>query len=114
MKVLNGRIKANLPCVIGLKTLDATNSRIVIETNGLEKLTVKGRAILKYDELIEFQPMFITVKQARDLIKHTYREEKVDEIKSKEEKKNNKIKNEIKVGEVKDFEFLKLLVGGKR
>jgi len=121
MKVLNGRIKANIPCVIGLRTLDATNSRIIIEANGLEKLTTKGRAILKYDEMTEFQPMFITVKQARKLIKHTYIEKEIPKVESKvlpkatniKPKKIETVNEKEKVGQVEDFSFLQVLKGGK-
>jgi len=105
-KIINGRIKANIPGVIGLKTLNDLNSRIIIDEGGLEKLRGRGHGILKYSDTTEFQSMFLTVQQARELIKHTYRKE---EIKAKTESKSK-----IKAGEVKDFEFLKLLVGGKK
>lgn len=106
-KIINGRIKANIPCVIGLKTLNDINSRIIIDEGGLEKLRGRGHGILKYSNTTEFQSMFLTVQQARELIKHTYRKEDTKIIKSK-------ITRKEKIGEVKDFEFLKLLAGGKK
>ncbi|MBS4538233.1 DNA translocase FtsK [Clostridium sp. D2Q-11] len=90
-KVLNGRIKANVPSVIGLKTMNEINSRIIIDHSGLEELKGMGHGIYKFDKEIEFQSMNISSGTARDLIKHTY-------INKKEE---NKPKN---TGELpKDF-----------
>lgn len=101
-KVINGRIKANIPCAVGLKTLNELNSRIIIDESGLEKLRGKGHGILKYSDITEFQSMFLTVQQARDLIKHTYRKEK--QIKPKKTEK---------IGEVENFNFLKILGSDK-
>lgn len=104
-EILNGRIKANIPCAIGLKTLNEVNSRIIIDEGGLEKLRGKGNGLLKYEELIEFQSMYITNEQARGLVRHTYIEKSV-KITKEEEKEE--------VAEIKDFGFLKALEGGKK
>lgn len=106
-KIVNGRIKANIPCIIGLKTMNGTNSRIIIDEEGLQELRGKGHGILKYGDMTEFQSMYLSVKQARDLIKHTYRKEE-DLIITK-----SKITRVEKIGEVEDFSFLKVLKGGK-
>lgn len=103
-QIINGRIKANIPAVIGFKTLNNTNSRIIIDENGLEELKGKGHGIFKFDEMIEFQGMFLTPTQARELIKHTY----VEEVKEESQK------SEEKAGQVEDFGFLKMLIGGKK
>lgn len=102
MKILNGRIKANVPCVIGLKTINGTNSRIIIDQEGLEKLRGEGHGLLKYSNFTEFQSFYITNQEARDLVKHTY----VD--------KNPPAKKKEGPKEIKDFEFLEAIVGGKK
>jgi len=105
-KILNGRIKANISTIIGLKTMNSVNSRIIIDQDGLEKLRGKGHGILIYKEQKEIQAMNLTPQQARDLLKPYYRKESnVVQLKKKEANK---------VGEIKDFEFLKTLVGGKK
>lgn len=45
--VVTGLVKANIPVTLGLKTVTAVNSQIIIGKNGLEKLRGKGHGILK-------------------------------------------------------------------
>ncbi len=86
-KILNGRIKANVPGIIGLKTMNSLNSRIIIDEDGLEKLRGQGHGLLKYGELTEFQSMFLTPKSAKELVKHTYVEKVIKEKKKEVMKK---------------------------
>ena len=68
--VLNGRIKANVTVVAGLKTKDSVNSRIILDETGLERLRGKGHGLLKVGgDTIEFQAMNITTGEAKELIK---------------------------------------------
>lgn len=71
-KVLNGRIKANVPSVLGLKTINDMNSRIIIDHIGLEKLKGKGHGIFKHGGEVEMQCPYLSVEKCRELIKHTY------------------------------------------
>lgn len=72
-KVINGRIKANVPTVIGLKTKDNLNSRIIIDESGLENLRGEGHALFQFnDEIKEIQCFFIDVDTSVEYIKHTY------------------------------------------
>lgn len=71
-KVLSGNIKANVTTVIGLKTLNGTNSNIIIGETGLEKLRGKGHGQFKRGNITEIQAPYIDVEQCRELIKHTY------------------------------------------
>lgn len=71
-KVLNGRIKANVSSVLGLKTMNDTNSRIIIDHNGLETLRGKGHGIFKRGAETEIQCPYLSVSDCRELIKHTY------------------------------------------
>lgn len=67
--VLNGRIKANVTVVAGLKTKDSLNSRIILDESGLERLRGKGHGLLKCGgNTIEFQAMNISTKEAKELI----------------------------------------------
>jgi S-DNA-T family DNA segregation ATPase FtsK/SpoIIIE len=71
--VLNGRIKCNITNVLGMTTIDATNSRIIIDTEGLEKLTGKGHGIIsRLGKMTEIQTPFIDTDKVKELIKHTY------------------------------------------
>lgn len=70
-KILNGRIKANCPCILGLKTTNEVNSRIIIDHGGLEDLRGFGHGILKNGPEKEVQCCYTTTDTARELIKHT-------------------------------------------
>ena len=98
-KILNGRIKANIPGIIGLKTMNELNSRIIIDDSGLEKLRGQGHGYFKFASLTEFQAYFLTVEEARDLIKHTY----IDKIKKTVAPPQEPIIN----GVLKDISFIK-------
>jgi S-DNA-T family DNA segregation ATPase FtsK/SpoIIIE len=88
--IVQGKIKANITTVIGLKTMNEVNSRIIIDDKGLDKLRGKGHGILKHNGILhEIQAMNLTPEECRDLIKPTF----VDK------------KKEVK-GEVIDFRFL--------
>lgn len=81
-KVLNGNIKANITNVIGLKTLNSTNSSIIIGSTGLEKLRGKGHGWFKRGSTItEIQSPFLDVDKARKLIKHTYVDKNIEQPK---------------------------------
>lgn len=108
-KILNGRIKANISTIIGLKTMNSTNSRIIIDKNGLEELRGKGHGILVHKGSTEIQAMNLTPQQARDLLKSYY----VQESNVVELKKTKKTKKK-EAGTVEDFGFLKALQGGKK
>jgi len=68
-KVISGRIKANISNVLGLKTLDRTNSTIIIGHDGLERLRGAGHAIFKRgaDETT-LQSPYLPVERAKELI----------------------------------------------
>lgn len=98
-KIVNGRIKANLPSVIGLKTINSLNSRIIIDEDGLEKLNGKGHGILKDGKNTQFQSVFLDVKEVKELIKHTYIDKEV--------------KKEVKeIGKLTNVDFVKGLRSG--
>lgn len=68
-KVLNGRIKANCATILGLKTTNDINSRIIIGEDGLEMLRGKGHGILKRaGEITEIQAPFLTIDEAQKLL----------------------------------------------
>lgn len=80
-KVLNGRIKANVSSVLGLKTMNDINSRIIIDHNGLENLKGKGHGLFKRSGEIEMQCPYLSVEECRELIKHTYIDKTKETIK---------------------------------
>lgn len=68
-KVITGRIKANVSNVLGLKTLDGTNSQIIIGHPGLEKLRGHGHGIFRRGaEETVIQAPLLTVEDAKKLI----------------------------------------------
>lgn len=84
--VLNGRIKSNVTNVLGLKTSDGTNSRIVIDRNGLEDLRGKGHGLfLRLGETTEVQTPYLDPGRAREFIKHTYIEPKKEAVNKNDE-----------------------------
>jgi len=67
--VLNGRIKANVTVVAGLKTKDSLNSRIILDESGLELLRGRGHGLLKHGgDTAEFQAMYLSTDEAKKLI----------------------------------------------
>lgn len=130
-KIINGEIKANIPSVLGLKTMNALNSRIVIDEDGLENLRGAGHGILKHEgKKVELQSMFLPPEQARDLLKEQHVEEKEELNTSNFIKTNSNAHNKLvrkikddtlsntpdntkkdKQGEIKDFDFLNNLGG---
>lgn len=68
--VLPGSIKANIPGTLSLRTIDATNSRIILDTNDAAYLpNVKGRAIWRIGiEQHQVQVMKLPLKKARKII----------------------------------------------
>ncbi len=104
--IINGNIKSNVPCIIGLKTMNSLNSRIIIDQDGLEELRGKGHGYLQYADLTEFQSMFLTVDGARELIKDTFIEKPIKQInRAAIEKPKGP------VGVVEDLGFLESLMG---
>jgi S-DNA-T family DNA segregation ATPase FtsK/SpoIIIE len=71
-KVLTGNIKVNVGTVLGLKTLNSTNSNIIIDDNGLETLRGKGHGLFKRGNITEIQAPYIPTEGVKELIKHTY------------------------------------------
>ena len=82
-KILDGKLKNNLTVRMGFKCADLINSR-VIGTPGSEKLTIKGRMLLKlpiYSKLIEIQAPYLGVDNAKKAL---------ERYKSQKPKKPNK------------------------
>lgn len=72
-QILSSRIKANVPVVLGLKTMNETNSRIIIGDKGLEKLRGKGHGLLLHGDLTELQCPLLSAEDAGELLKPYYR-----------------------------------------
>jgi S-DNA-T family DNA segregation ATPase FtsK/SpoIIIE len=71
--ILNGKIKANIGNIVGLKCTTPINSRIIIDKEGLEVLRGYGHGILKCGSIYtEMQSMMIEVEEAKQLVQHTF------------------------------------------
>ena len=95
-KVIDGDIKANITTVLGLKTLNGTNSQIVMDEVGLERLRGQGHGIFKRGKKTEIQAPYLEPDRARELIKHTFIEKK-------------SVNTVVKNGEIKNFDFMEVL-----
>lgn len=91
-EVINGRIKANLGNILGLKTSTQVNSMLIHDRPGLELLRGHGHSILKANGYIEMQSMFLDEEQAKKLIKHTF-------IKKERAKKSEAVRGYIEIGD---------------
>jgi S-DNA-T family DNA segregation ATPase FtsK/SpoIIIE len=92
-KVIDGDIKANITTVLGLKTLNGTNSQIVMDEVGLERLRGQGHGVFKRGRKTEIQAPYLEPDKVRELIKYTFVEKKRNEEQS----------------EIKNFDFLEVL-----
>lgn len=70
--VLNGRIKANVTTILGLKTANEINSRIILDESGLELLRGKGHGIFKRGKKTTIQCPYLSVEDAVTLLRPTY------------------------------------------
>ena len=67
--VISSLLKCNMAIRFGLLTADENNSKIIIDSDGCEKLRGKGNGILKHgSQMYEFQAMYITNPQIYQLI----------------------------------------------
>lgn len=90
-KVLNGSIKSNIPTILGLKTANSTNSHIIIDDTGLEKLRGNGHGLFKHNgKLDEIQVPYVSAEQIEPLIKHTF----IDKSNYNSNSSNEKVKAE--------------------
>lgn len=90
--IVNGKIKANITTILGLKTTNRTNSEIIIDKSRLEFLRGNGHAIFKKGAETEIQCPFLPPEKARELLRPTYIEKKKE-----------------RAEEISDFSFLDLL-----
>ncbi len=67
-KVLTGELKANFTAIVGLRTTNAVNSRIIIDQNGLEELS-RGESISLLDgQVTEFRGQLLEGRYLEHLI----------------------------------------------
>lgn len=79
--IITGLLKANFPTIIGLKTLNELNSRIIIDHSGLEKLRGRGHGILQIKgQETEFQAMNLPSNEAKKLLKTCKKKQKKSKI----------------------------------
>lgn len=73
VKVVTGLIKANISCRIALKTATLSNSMVILDTKGAEKLMGKGDALLKLPDRatpIRFQAPLVESSDIAPVIKY--------------------------------------------
>ena len=71
MKILPGQLKANLPGALSFKTINHTNSEIILDNGAAAELPdIQGRAIWQVgNKQMEVQVMHLPVKKARKILK---------------------------------------------
>jgi S-DNA-T family DNA segregation ATPase FtsK/SpoIIIE len=70
--VLPGTLKANISATVCFKVRNHVNSEILLDHKGAENLRGKGHGIYQTSDEQEFQGLFLSSKDAEELIKHTY------------------------------------------
>lgn len=90
-QVVDSKIKANMDNRICFHTVDSVNSRVILDSDGAEKLSVKGRAILsRAGEKVEFQSFYITDKDVQKVVNANLKQNKTILEPSNKNKANNK------------------------
>ncbi len=67
-KVLSGELKSNFTALIGLRTNDITNSRVIIDTSGLEELNIGESITILGGNQTKFRSMLLEGEQLKELI----------------------------------------------
>lgn len=79
--VVTGLIKANFPARISCRTTSLTDSRVILDSSGAEKLLGKGDALIKssdYD-MVRFKGAFISLDEVEDICE-THKRGKISRI----------------------------------
>ena len=91
--IIDSRIKANIDNRICLHTVDAINSKLILDETGAEKLSQKGRAILnRAGEKVEFQSFYITDEDVQKVISANLKQNKAISEGLNEDKINSEFK----------------------
>lgn len=84
-KILNGRIKANVTTVLGLKTVNEVNSRIVIDKPMLENLKGNGEGFFKKGKEVLVQCPYLSTQRAREFLNDFYVDKQITDLISNRE-----------------------------
>jgi len=69
--ILDTKIKANIPCVVALKTTSQRESKNILDENGAEKLNSKGEMILKDSNgMTKIKGAFISDDNIKKIVKN--------------------------------------------
>lgn len=70
VKCIAGSIKANMPCRIAFKTITDTDSEVILDQKGAERLKQQGRFLIKYcGELTEVQALYVEPDKIGKILK---------------------------------------------
>lgn len=81
-KVITGRIKANIPSVVALTTASITDSKVILDYGGAEKLQGKGDALYKSPTEIgfkRFQSAYISTEEIKHQLQNWVKYVRVNE-----------------------------------
>jgi S-DNA-T family DNA segregation ATPase FtsK/SpoIIIE len=92
--VLPGTLKANISATVCFKTRNHVNSEILLDHKGAEDLRGKGHGIYQTSDEQEFQGLFLSSKDAEELIKHTNVEKRQEPATMGVKKRDNSKKSE--------------------
>jgi len=96
VKCIEGSIKANMPTRIAFKTVTDTDSEVILDVPGAEKLKNPGRFLAKYcGELTEVQSMYIPSENIMKFLKQNNLFKPIEDTYFKEQAIEDKI-NHIK------------------
>jgi S-DNA-T family DNA segregation ATPase FtsK/SpoIIIE len=79
VKIISGSIKGNMPTRVAFKTVTDTDSEVILDVEGAEKIKNRGRCIMKYcGTLQEVQVLYIEPDDVREYFKK-YKLQKTEE-----------------------------------
>lgn len=74
-EIVPGIIKANIQATLAFRCRNEINSRILLDDADAANISNPGRGIFQIDKNYEIQVPYISDREARELIKHKYRQE---------------------------------------
>lgn len=88
VKCISGSIKANMPTRIAFKTVTGTDSEVILDVEGAERIKEQGRCLVKYcGDIKEMQALYLDNEDVRPILKK-YRKYKSQEELEADRKKD--------------------------
>jgi S-DNA-T family DNA segregation ATPase FtsK/SpoIIIE len=91
VKCISGSIKANMPTRIAFKTVTDSDSEVILDQSGAEKLIEQGRFLAKYcGKLTEVQGLYADPKQIMKILKQNKAYKTIEEKEAEKQQQKRK------------------------